>query len=92
MTDYAARLSFLIVAIWWIGFSLHPFYLLPKGTPNSGSHEYNVFTGGFKELAKVLKRVKAVPLLKRFLPAFFFYSVGVQTILLVAANFACQRA
>ncbi|WP_295713034.1 MFS transporter [Mucilaginibacter sp.] len=89
--DFSARLSFLIVALWWIGFSLIPFYLLPKGVPNAGSHEYNVFTGGFKELAKVFKRVKQLPLLKRFLPAFFFYSVGVQTIMLVAANFAAKE-
>jgi UMF1 family MFS transporter len=50
-----------------------------------------VLTGGFKELGKVWKRVKQLPLLKRFLPAFFFYSVGVQTIMLVAANFAAKE-
>jgi len=93
ITDEAlpARLSFLIVAIWWIGFSLIPFYLLPKGSPNAESHEYNVFTGGFKELAKVWRKVKSMPLLKRFLPAFFFYSVGVQTVMLVAANFGAKE-
>ncbi len=93
ITDDAlpARISFLIVGIWWIGFSLIPFYLLPKGTPNAGSHKYNVFTGGFKELAKVWQHVKKLPLLKRFLPAFFFYSVGVQTIMLVAANFGAKE-
>jgi UMF1 family MFS transporter len=32
-----------------------------------------------------------MPLLKRFLSAFFFYSVGVQTIMLVAANFAAKE-
>ena len=89
--DLAARFSFLIVGIWWIGFSLIPFYLLPKGSPNAGSHQYNVFTGGFKELGKVWDKVKEMPLLKRFLPAFFFYSVGVQTILLVAANFGAKE-
>ena len=46
--DVAARLSFLFVGIWWIGFSLIPFYLLPNGVPNAGSHEYNVLSGGFK--------------------------------------------
>lgn len=93
ITDEAlpARISFLIVGIWWISFSLIPFYLLPKGSPNAGSHNYNVITGGFKELAKVWKNVKQLPLLKRFLPAFFFYSVGVQTILLVAANFGAKE-
>lgn len=93
ITDEAlpARISFLVVGIWWIGFSMIPFYLLPKGTPNAGSHRYNVFTGGFKELAKVWRQVKQLPLLKRFLPAFFFYSVGVQTIMLVAANFGAKE-
>ncbi|SEB15096.1 MFS transporter [Pedobacter hartonius] len=93
ITDEAfpARLSFLIVAFWWIGFSLIPFYILPKGKPNVGSHNYNVLTGGFKELAKVWTKVKEMPLLKRFLPAFFFYSVGVQTIMLVAANFGAKE-
>jgi len=89
--DYAARISFIIVGIWWIGFSFIAFYILPKGVPNAGSHQYNVFTGGFMELAKVWKKVKQLPLLKRFLPSFFFYSVGVQTIMLVAANFGAKE-
>ena len=89
--DHAARISFLIVGVWWIGFSFISFYLLPKGVANAGSHRYNILTGGFKELAKVWAKIKQLPLLKRFLPAFFFYSVGVQTIMLVAANFAAKE-
>jgi UMF1 family MFS transporter len=86
-----ARISFLLVFFWWIGFAIIPFKRLPKGVPNTGSHGYNVLTGGFKELAKVYSKVKKMPLLKRFLSAFFFYSVGVQTIMLVAANFAAKE-
>jgi UMF1 family MFS transporter len=86
-----ARISFLIVCVWWLGFSLIPFKILPKGEPNAGSHKFNVFTGGFKELAKVFGKIKTMPLVKRFLPAFFFYSVGVQTIMLVAAEFAAKE-
>ncbi|MGZ3873357.1 MAG: MFS transporter [Mucilaginibacter sp.] len=89
--NLAARISFLIVFLWWIGFAIIPFRRLPKGIPIAGSHKYNVFTGGFKELAKVFGKVQHMPLLKRFLSAFFFYSVGVQTILLVAANFAAKE-
>ena len=89
--DLPARISFLIVFAWWIGFSIIPFVMLPKGEPNAGSHKYNVLTGGFKELAKVFGKIKTMPLLKRFLSAFFFYSVGVQTIMLVAANFAAKE-
>ncbi|MEO6522836.1 MAG: MFS transporter [Mucilaginibacter sp.] len=90
--DYLpARISFVIVFVWWIGFSFIAFKLLPKGQPNAGSHNYNVLTGGFKELAKVFGKVRKMPLMKRFLSAFFFYSVGVQTIMLVAANFAAKE-
>ena len=85
------RIGFLIVFFWWIGFAIIPFIMLPKGTPNAGSHKYNVLTGGFKELAKVFGKIKQMPLLKRFLSAFFFYSVGVQTIMLVAASFAAKE-
>jgi len=87
----AERTSFLLVFIWWIGFSIIPFRLLPKGEPNAGKHNYNVITGGFKELAKVFKKVKTMPLLRRFLSSFFCYSVGVQTIMLVAAQFAAKE-
>ncbi len=89
--DLPARISFLMVFVWWIGFSIIPFRLLPKGEPNAGKHNYNVFTGGFKELVKVFKKVRSMPLLRRFLSSFFFYSVGVQTIMLVAANFAAKE-
>jgi MFS transporter, UMF1 family len=86
-----AQIAFIIVGLWWIGFAIIPFRLLPKGEPNAGSHKFNVWTGGFKELAKVFGKIKTMPLVKRFLPAFFFYSVGVQTIMLVAGEFAVKE-
>ncbi|MGN6640903.1 MAG: MFS transporter [Mucilaginibacter sp.] len=89
--DMGARISFIIVCVWWIGFAIIPFKILPKGEPNAGSHKFNVWTGGFKELAKVFHNVKNMPLVRKFLPAFFFYSVGVQTIMLVAAEFAAKE-
>src|SRR6202012_4438489 len=89
--DLPSRISFVMVFVWWLGFSIIPFRLLPKGEPNAGKHNYNVLTGGFKELAKVFQKVKTMPLLRRFLSSFFCYSVGVQTIMLVAAQFASKE-
>ncbi|PAW94238.1 MFS transporter [Mucilaginibacter sp. MD40] len=86
-----ARLSFLLVGIWWIGFAMIPFSVLPKGSPNAQSHHKNIIKGGFEELGKVWQKVKTMPLLKRFLPSFFFYSMGVQTIMLVATGFAAKE-
>lgn len=86
----AAQLSFLLVGIWWIVFAYIPFTILPKGSPNAVTHQHNIIKGGFIELGKVWAKVKTMPLLKRFLPAFFFYSMGVQTIMLVAAGFGAK--
>jgi len=87
----AAQLSFLLVGIWWISFALIPFKVLPKGSPLAQAHTHNMLKGGFIELGKVWQKVKTMPTLKRYLPAFFFYSMGVQTIMLVATLFAAKE-
>lgn len=82
-----ARLSFFMVGIWWIVFAQIPFKNLPKGSPNFKSAHQNVMTSGFMELKKVFGQVKQMKYLKRFLMSFFFYSMGVQTVMLVATIF-----
>lgn len=82
-----ARLSFLLVGIWWIGFAQIPFKKLPAGSPNYDKITKSTVKNGFQELLKVWNQLKSMVLVKRFLLAFFFYSMGVQTIMLVAAGF-----
>lgn len=82
-----ARLSFLLVGIWWISFAQIPFRKLPLGSSNHNKIVKSKISNGFQELLKVWHQVKGMKHLKRFLLAFFFYSVGVQTIMLVAAGF-----
>lgn len=84
--SFPARFSFLLVGIWWIVFAQIPFKVLPKGSPNYKPKEHQR-KNGFYELKQVWNQIKEMKYLKRFLPAFFFYSMGVQTIMLVAANF-----
>ncbi len=81
------RLSFLLVGIWWIGFAQIAFKGLPKGSPDFKAPKKNIVTSGFQELNKVWSEVKKMKHLKRFLGAFFFYSMGVQTVMLVATIF-----
>ena len=84
---FPARLSFLLVGIWWIGFAYIPFSVLPKGSPNYNKILKSKVNNGFDELKKVWQQVKQMRELKKYLTAFFFYSMGVQTVMLVAANF-----
>ena len=88
----AVRFTFLLVGLWWIGFAQIPFKHLPKGNAlhSGGYKQMNFLTGGFTELQKVMKQASQMPVLKRFLFAFFFYSMGVQTVMLAATNFGAK--
>ncbi len=86
-----SRFSFLLVGIWWFGFAQITLFRLPKGTPAARREGYNIFTNGFIELKKVLTELGQQPLLKRFLISFFFYNMGVQTVMLVATLFGSKE-
>ena len=86
-----ARFSFLLVGIWWFSFAQFTLSRMPKGVPAAFRPEYNIFTNGFIELKKVFNQLKTLLILKRFLLAFFFYNMGVQTIMLVAALFGSKE-
>ncbi|HEX7458747.1 MAG TPA: MFS transporter [Ginsengibacter sp.] len=86
-----ARFSFLLVGIWWFGFAQLTLNVMPKGTPAAFRPENNIFANGFIELKKVFKQLKSLLILKRFLLAFFFYNMGVQTIMLVATLFGSKQ-
>ncbi|MEN9951627.1 MAG: hypothetical protein RLY85_2379 [Bacteroidota bacterium] len=82
------RISFLLVGLWWLGFAQITFRALPSNTESNKTMKKHILLNGFHELQQVWKQAKGIPALKRFLFAFFFLSVGVQTIMLVAAGYS----
>jgi UMF1 family MFS transporter len=74
----------LLVGVWWIGFGWLAIARLPASKGVKGAHTKNLLTQGYKELHKVWLELKTQPTLKRFLTAFFFYNMGVQTVMLAA--------
>ena len=80
------RYSFLLVGIWWLGFSQYTYYYLPNHKNDNKLHK-NVIFNGFKELRKVWQQIKELKSLRRYLGAFFVYSMAVQTIMIIAAYF-----
>ncbi|MBB1284829.1 MFS transporter [Flavisolibacter sp. BT320] len=89
---HAVRLTFLLVGIWWIGFAQIPFRHLPVGNASQtrSPKGLGIITGGFTELRKVFFQMLKMPVLKLFLFAFFFYNMGVQTVMLAATNFGSK--
>ena len=81
------RYSFITVGLWWLIFSQYTFYVLPKGVSNGHKVTKAVVFNGFRELNLVWKELKTDLRLKRYLIAFFVFSMAVQTIMLMAVYF-----
>lgn len=86
-----SRISFLLVGLWWMGFAQITFRTLPLSQPAQKTMEGSVLTNGFIQLKKVWQQVVTMPVLKRFLRSFFFYSMGVQTVMLAATIFGSKE-
>ena len=88
----ASQISFLMVGFWWFGFGSRALAKLPANAPAAESGEKrNLFSSGYKELGKVWNELKKLRVLKSFLGAYFFYNMGVQTVMLAASLFASSE-
>jgi MFS transporter, UMF1 family len=85
------RWSFVSVGVWWILFSQYTYYFLPKGNKNSNKVTSRVLFNGFSELKKVWIQIGDNKQLKRYLGAFFVYSMAVQTVMLAATYFGAEE-
>ena len=85
-SGFATRLAFLLVGIWWFAFAQYTFHYLPDnvyGQKPQGRYIFN----GYLELKKVWFELRQSSRLKTFLLSFFFYNMGVQTVMYVATLF-----
>jgi UMF1 family MFS transporter len=83
----ATRFGFILVGVWWLGFAQIAFFYL-KDSNSRKSITYKILGNGTKELKKVWEVVKDKKVMKRFLYSFFLFSMGVQTVMLLAPLFA----
>ncbi len=81
-----ARLSFVLVGIWWIGFAQIAFRRLPQDRPRPYTSQ--LFRKGYQEVLEVWHVVRKKSSIIRFLIAFFFYNAGVLTVIYLATIFA----
>jgi MFS transporter, UMF1 family len=81
-----SRISFLTVGIWWALFAQIPFYYLPNDENIPLKDGW--ITSSINELKYVINELKSKPLIVKFITAFFFYDMGVQTVIYVATIFA----
>ncbi len=82
----ATKSCFLMVGIWWISFAQIAFYYL-QDRKSGNKLNKNILGKGINELKKVYTSIKGRPVMKRYLFSFFFYSMGVLTVMLLAPLF-----
>ncbi|MCU0448400.1 MAG: MFS transporter [Bernardetiaceae bacterium] len=81
------RFAFAGVGIWWVLFAHFSFKHLPT-QPWQHPERGHWLTKGYAELRKVWKQLGHLPEVRRYLAAFLGYSIGVQTIMFLAATYA----
>ena len=85
-TTQPARLGFLLVGLWWLGFAQISFRRLPQDS-NEGFNS-GILKKGFQEIKQVFSELQSKRNIKLFLLSFFFYFAGVQTVIYIATIFA----
>jgi UMF1 family MFS transporter len=82
-----ARISFVTVCLWWIGFSQITFSRLPKYTYRKRVTSESVWTNGYKELRIVFNQIRKSYKLSMYLTGFFFLMMGLLTTMFMAATY-----
>ena len=85
------KYTFLLVGLWWIGFAQFTFLRLPNIIGGKSHSTKNLILKGYKELTQTFKEAMHISSIKKFLSAYFFYNMGVQTVMVMAVLFARQE-
>jgi UMF1 family MFS transporter len=78
--------AFIMVGLWWLGFSRIPLKRLPED--HALGQTDHLLTKGYKELRKAWRNLRADKNALTFLGAFFCFNAGVQAVLFLASTFA----
>ena len=83
----AIRISFLMVAAWWLIFSLPLMLLVEEPDGSASGWSVNVLQAGFKRVWTTLQEVRQLRNIWLFLVAYWLYIDGVDTIVRMAVDY-----
>lgn len=86
--NHIAKFAFPLVGLWWAGFAQVTYHYLPDNVYDRKPVKRHMIAKGYEELRKVWNELPTQFNLKAFLRSFFVYSMGVQTVMLMAVLFA----
>ncbi len=83
--EIGIKIVFLSVALWWFIFSLPIFRHVKDVRKNKGQPVKQYVTTGFKRIWHTFIGIRQYPQLLKYLIAYWFYSDGINTIILMAS-------
>ncbi len=83
----AIRISFLMVAVWWLMFSLPLMLLVEEPDGSVSGWSVNVLQAGFRRVWATLQEVRQLRNIWLFLVAYWLYIDGVDTIVRMAVDY-----
>jgi len=83
----AVRASFLIVAAWWLLFSIPLFLLVEEPGGDGSALSMQVLLAGFQRIWRTLHEVRSLQNLWLFLVAYWLYIDGIDTIVRMAVDY-----
>lgn len=84
------RVSFLLTGLWWMGFGQIALSKLPNKKVDREVPK-DIYKSSFKALSNTFKELNRFKNIRVFLAGFFFYSLAMQTIFLMAAMFGSSE-
>jgi len=89
--QWASRISFLTVAIWWAVFSIPIFKYVPEvPAVISRDESSNPLLAGYQRLSRTFRDIRKFKELIKFLVAFWLYNDGIGTIIIMAVIFGAE--
>jgi UMF1 family MFS transporter len=89
VANIPVRVSFIFIGIWWLLFAAYSFHGLPSDS-NAHVISIKVISQSYARIAQAFRRATRHKAISLFLTAFFFYDMGVTTIMGMSSVFATK--
>ncbi len=84
----AVRIAFVLVALWWGGFTVFTIVWIPAPPHHPGfKNQKSIILAGLRQLAGTLKKIRHLKMVILFLLAYWCYIDGVDTIIRMAVDY-----
>lgn len=83
----AVRVSFVMVAAWWLMFAVPLFLFVPESRPAQAVSILGAVTGGLRQLHETFREIRRLRMVALFLGAYWLYIDGVDTVIRMAVDY-----